>query len=90
MINLLIFLIKPIKVYIYFYKEKSNIIFDNRSKAGVYILYNNANNSYYVGSSSNISRRMSSYFSFANLNHPKNKNIIICKALLKYDYKLFS
>ena len=33
---------------------------------------------------------MSSYFSFANLNHPKNKNMIICKALLKYDYKPFS
>jgi group I intron endonuclease len=33
---------------------------------------------------------MSSYFSFAYLNHPKNKNMIICKALLKYDYKPFS
>lgn len=90
MVNLLIFLIKPAKVYIDFQKKKYDIISENRSKAGVYILYNTINNSYYVGSSSNLARRMSSYFSFANLNHPKNKNMIICKALLKYDYKPFS
>jgi len=33
---------------------------------------------------------MSAYFSFVNISHPKNKNMIICKALLKYDYKPFS
>lgn len=90
MIKLLIFLIKPIKVYIDFQTKKYDIISGNQFKAGVYILYNNSNDSYYVGSSSNIARRMSSYFSFAYLNHPKNKNMIICKALLKYDYKPFS
>lgn len=90
MINLLIFLINPTRVYSDFKEEKSNILSDNRSKAGIYILYNNATDSYYVGSSSNIARRMSSYFSLAYLNHPKNKNMIICRALLKYDFAPFS
>jgi hypothetical protein len=56
MIKLLIFLIQPIKVYIYFQTKKYDIISENKCKAGVYILYNNSNDSYYVGSSSNLAR----------------------------------
>lgn len=90
MINLLIFLINPTRVYSDFKEEKSNILSDNRSKVGIYILYNNATDSYYVGSSSNIARRMSSYFSLAYLNHPKNKNMIICRSFRNTFFSFFS
>jgi hypothetical protein len=54
MIKLLIFLIQPIKVYIDFQTKRYDIVSENKCKAGVYILYNNSNDSYYVGSSNNI------------------------------------
>nr|YP_009059698.1 GIY-YIG endonuclease [Parasitella parasitica]AIO05748.1 GIY-YIG endonuclease [Parasitella parasitica] len=83
-------LFSPAKYYDNFGQDKSNIILDNKSKSGIYILINRKNSSFYVGSSSNIARRMSSYSLFAYLNNPKNKNMVICKALLKYEHDSFA
>ena len=77
-------------IYSNFGKNRLEIVSDNKSKSGIYILFNNKNESYYVGSSVNIARRMSSYLTHAYLNHPKNKNMIICKSLLKYEHDSFS
>lgn len=90
MIDLLIFLIKPIKVYKNSQRDKLDIFSENRLKAGIYLWYNNVNDKYYVGSSSNIARRMAYYFSLASLRHPSNNNMVICQALLKYNHSSFS
>ncbi len=41
-----------------------------------------------IGSSVYLRRRLREYFSISSLN--KNKNLVICRALLKYDYSNFS
>jgi group I intron endonuclease len=41
-----------------------------------------------IGSSVDLRRRLREYFSISSLN--KNQNLVICRALLKYDYSNFS
>ena len=41
---------------------------DNNNKSGVYLWVNIGNNNCYVGSSYNLSRRFTLYYSFNNLN----------------------
>lgn len=41
-----------------------------------------------MGSSVDLRRRLREYFSISSLN--KNKNLAICRALLKYGYSNFS
>jgi hypothetical protein len=81
--------------------EKEKIISNNNGKAppppgggggassaGIYMFRNLVNKKRYVGSSVNIRRRMLEYF---NINYlERNKNMPICRALLKYGYSNFS
>ncbi len=42
--------------------DKDNIIKISKNKKGIYLLYNNINNLYYVGSAVNLSRRFNQYY----------------------------
>ena len=70
--------------------NKTTIINSNKNKMGIYLWFNNLTKDFYVGSSVNLSRRLLTYFTESYLIHPKNKNMIICKSLIKYSYDNFS
>lgn len=59
-------------------------------KSGIYCLYNNINNHYYIGSSINLTSRMKNYLNKSFLKSKQNYNMPITKALLKYGYSNFS
>lgn len=82
--------ITPEKSYLNVDICKKNIYDENRRKSGVYIWVNLKNNEFYVGSSSNLSKRFSWYFSFSNLNKLlENSTSVIARALIKYGYSGF-
>jgi group I intron endonuclease len=68
---------------------KTQAVRENRGKSGVYLGTNLINGNNYVGSSVNLGKRFSSYFSFNYITNPKN-NMLINKALVKYGYSNFS
>jgi len=68
--------------------QKKDIYLNNKDKSGVYMWVNTINNKRYVGSSVNLQRRFSAYYSVAYLTlHNKT---IFHRALLKYGYSAFS
>ena len=70
--------------------DKVKIINDNRGKAGVYQWVNKVNGKSYVGSSSNLGRRFTEYFSIYKLETQiKKGRSIICQSLLKQGYSNF-
>lgn len=80
-----------IKVYLYFNKNKTDILKDDKpKKSGIYMLYNKVNNYFYIGSSTNISGRMKNYLNTKFLKLKQNASMPISKALLKYGYDNFS
>ena len=82
--------ITPVKSYLNADIYKKLVYDDNKKKSGVYIWINLSNNNCYVGSSSNLSKRFSWYYSFNNLNKLlENSTSLIAKALLKYGYSGF-
>jgi predicted DNA-binding protein YlxM (UPF0122 family) len=77
-------------IYRDFKKDRITILKEQRNKAGIYYLVNNINGHDYIGSSSNLSGRMSNYLNTSFLKSVKNKNMPIIKALLKYEPCNFS
>lgn len=78
----------PVRVYSNFDTDKVNILLDNRGKSGVYRIKNLVNGKTYIGSSINISPRISKYYSLSSLL--KDNSMVINRALLKYGYSNFS
>lgn len=68
--------------------QKESIIKDNRGKVGVYRWINKENGNCYVGSSINLSKRLTNYFNYSYITDP-GRNMLIHKALLKYGYSKF-
>ena len=66
-------------------EDKLNILENNRKKTGVYRWINKINGNTYVGSSTNLSVRMYTYYSFKSL-----VKRAIDRALLKYGFSNFS
>lgn len=66
---------------------KRSMSLENKGKAGIYRWVNNINGKTYIGSSSNISKRLKNYY---NLSCLEKSNMTIYKALLKYGYSNFS
>jgi len=68
--------------------QKKEIYLNNKRKTGIYMWVNTVNNKRYVGSSSDLQRRFSAYFSVAYLT--KYNTITLHRALLKYGHSAFS
>jgi group I intron endonuclease len=62
---------------------------ENRGKSGIYRWLNKISKKSYIGSSANLGKRFSNYFSLNYISDPK-RNMNIDKALLKYDYSKFT
>jgi hypothetical protein len=69
-------------------KDKRDIYKQLRKKAGVYLFINNITKDVYVGSSTNLTSRMVSYYYYTNSQ--KNSRIVIIKAMKKYGLNNFS
>lgn len=83
--------IKPIVTYDNADVDKVKIFADNRNKSGVYRWINNKNGNTYVGSSINLTRRLTNYFSIGYLlRESARSNSYLYRALLKYGYSNFS
>ena len=78
----------PEVIYLNSDLDKERILKENKGKSGVYLWKNLLNNKIYVGSSTNLSRRFSFYFSIKSLLNYKSQSILI-KGLLKYGYSSF-
>jgi len=68
--------------------QKKEIYLNSKGKSGIYMWVNSVNGKRYVGSSSDLQRRFSAYYSVAYLT--KYNSSIIHRALLKYGYSVFS
>ena len=64
------------------------MIKENKKLSGVYIIINNNTNKIYIGSSLDLGRRLSVYFTNSFLAN--NETMIISKALAKHSYLNFS
>jgi group I intron endonuclease len=69
-------------------ESKKDIYKELRRKSGIYFFINNITNDLYVGSSLNLSRRMTSHFYHANSD--KVTRIVITRAMRKYGLDNFS
>ena len=85
-INILISF-SPIVIYINADEDKIKILKDNLSKSGIYRWIHKDSGRSYIGSSINLAKRLSTYYSIKALIKTNN---IISKSLLKYGYSSFS
>jgi group I intron endonuclease len=79
--------VTPVVVYSNADLAKQSIIKDNKGKSGVYRWTNLVSGKTYVGSGTNLSKRLSVYYNLSCLI--KQDYMIINKALLKYGYSGF-
>lgn len=83
--------IVPIKIYTDLLKEKSDILAQNKGKAGIYRFINKINGSSYIGSAVDLRIRLKDYFTVSYLRHETLKqSSIIYRSLLKNGYENFS
>ena len=70
---------------------KSQILSDNKNQSGIYMWENKINAKRYIGSSVDLSNRLSNYYSTAYMEDALKRGIShIYRALLKNDYSNFS
>ena len=69
-------------------KLKRNLYHDLRGKSGVYLFINNLTKDTYIGSSLNLTARMSSHFYYASSDN--YKQTILVRAMKKYGLENFS
>lgn len=82
--------VSPVKTYGNQDTQKLQIIKENKGKSGVYRWVNLRDGKSYIGSSTNLGRRMSKYFSLLNLKAEiKRSRSIIYRSLIKYGYSNF-
>ena len=80
--------IKREKFYLDAAESKSDVIKENGGKSGIYLWENRINGKIYIGSSTDLKRRLTTYY---NLNHlTNNPTRYINNALLKDGYSAFS
>jgi NADH-ubiquinone oxidoreductase chain 3 len=72
----------PVRVYNNLDLDKLVILSENKGKSGVYRLTNLVNGKVYIGSSINLSKRFTNYYSYAYISEYK-RNMTIYKAILK-------
>lgn len=80
--------VSPVLSYLNSDTDKLSILRDNRCKSGVYRWTNLTNGKSYIGSSVNLSRRLSQYYNI-NMLTKYRQNSHIHRAILKYGYSKF-
>lgn len=80
--------LNPLITY-YNFKDKVNILKEQKDKSGVYCLINKINGHSYIGSSINLVSRMKNYLNTPFLKSKQNINMPIVKGLLIYDQSNF-
>jgi len=78
----------PVFSYLNSDTDKLSMLRDNRGKSGVYRWTNLINGNSYIGSSVNLSRRLTQYYNI-NILTKYRQNSNIHKAILKYGYSKF-
>lgn len=88
----MILIYSSVLIYVNADKEKTLAIKCNRNKSGVYKWTHRESGKFYIGSSVNLGRRFSSYFSYKVIESQSKFSIICLRspALLKYGYSEFS
>jgi len=76
----------PVMIYHNAETDKSKILSDNKGKAAIY-LWTHISGKIYIGSTVDLSKRMSKYYTFSWLNQTDN---YISRALLHHTYSAFS
>lgn len=76
----------PVAIYTNLELQRKTILTDNKKKSGVYKLVNTQTGEFYIGSSTNLSRKLMYYLN-AKYMTPKKE---IYAILLKYGYKNFT
>jgi group I intron endonuclease len=80
--------INPVVSYNNILDLKPIILKDNKNKSGIYKITNKLNGNFYIGSSVNLSRRFTNYFSLSYISKVKS-HLTISRALIKYGYSNF-
>ena len=71
--------------------DKAQILSDNQNKAGIYCFHNLITGKKYIGSGTNLSKRLAFYFSASSLETQlKRGQSHICSAILKHGLENFS
>ena len=77
----------PVKFYSNSDTSKAQILSENKNKSGIYMWTNLINGKQYIGSSINLSDRLSNYYSTTYMEDALNRGIShIYRALLKNDH----
>lgn len=79
-------MIDPVITYNDASEDMKSLLKDNKGKSGIYLWTNKITDKTYDGSSVNLGRRFSTYFSY---NYLAYNNLPISRALLKYGYSEF-
>ena len=70
--------------------NKRQILKENKGKCGIYLLTNTLNGKRYIGSSINLGRRLSFYYSDTHMRHVLQRStMLIYLSILKYGIKSF-
>ena len=80
----------PVVIYSDLKVDKKTILKVNKGKSGVYRWTNKVNGDAYIGSATDLTRRLRDYFSSNFLFKEILNNSIIYRALLKYGYSKFT
>lgn len=81
----------PVVIYSDLEEDKKIIFINNKGKSGVYRWTNKVNGDTYIGSATNLTRRLRDYFSSNFLfKEILINNSIVYRALLKYGYSKFT
>lgn len=81
---------KPVKIYANVEIDKLQILRENRRKSGLYCFKNLENGEIYIGSSCNLSKRLTNYYSYKLLSSIKRGRSKILASLKKNGYSNFS
>jgi excinuclease UvrABC nuclease subunit len=77
----------PIMIYPNAETNETNILLDNKSKAGIYQWKHNKSGKFYIGSAIDLAKRLKKYYFPSELKRVDN---IICRALLLHGHSEFS
>ena len=80
----------PIKIYLNADLDKQRIILENKDKPGVYQFINLLTGESYVGSSTNLNRRLRQYYNYSFISSPARGKSIIFSSILNNGYSNFS